>query len=224
MENPTLDYEFDLTRSLSAHSYGDEGEGYSGEQQRSQLERKYLIVRRPAEEVVHPENRAEFVAAVQLYRPGMGEDESLAHLLDTTEYPFASVDWIRAALRSAWFESLDMVPFLEAAARHFPGRSVAALSDVLMRSTLMPDTVDVDGVLAAMAEKEAAIAERRAANEARLDEIDRQRERQWEAEREDRETRRAAYRIRAAYDRKARAEDDLARATARIAELEASQG
>lgn len=87
----------------------------------------------------------------------------------------------------------------------------------------MPDTVDVDGVLAAMAEKEADIAARRAASQARLDEMARQRERQWEAEREDRETRRAAYRLRAAYDRKARAEAELARATARVAELEAAQ-
>lgn len=224
METQLLDYEFDLTRSQSAYPYGDEGAGYSGEEQRRQIERKYTLTRKTPSEVDHPENRQEYVAAVQVYHPGLNDDDALTYLLDTTAYPLDNLSWIRDSLRRAWFSSLDKAPYLSLVEQHFPGRPEAELVMLLERSGFVPGAEDLDERLAAMAGKKARDEARAEANRARIAAVNLEKDRQWAEDTTAREGRRAAYRLKLARDRKARAETELERANARLAEELAGQG
>lgn len=220
MENPLLDEEFDVTRSDSAlDAYGDEGAGYDGARQRRHLERKYTITRKPVTEVEHPQNRDEFVAAVQLYYPEMDEQEALNHLLEHTLYPLVGLDCIRQGLHWSWFESADKGPYLGAAARHFPNRGEDELVQLLSSSGFTPGAGDLEDRLAALAEHMMQDEARIRANRERSAAVLAERNMQWEADAPARDARRKERRVQLARDAKDRAQKELERVTALLADL-----
>lgn len=222
MDNDLIDDDFDWTRTISARdSYGDEGGGYDGAEQRRALERKYYITRKPFSEVGHPDNRAEYAAAAQEYFPWMDEETALRYLLANTRYPYIRAQQARHEVQQLWFDQLDKEPYLADVAHRFPGRSREELTRLLRRCGFTPAAGDLGVKLDEM-------AARMAADEARTREI---RERiatenagkrqQWEEDAAARESRRKQSRLKSARERRARLADEIERTDARIAELEA---
>lgn len=218
MENFALDYEFDRTRPFSDElGYGD---GSAGEVQRRQLERKYTITRKPLSDIDHPEGKLGYVAAVQMYYPGLTEDEALNWLLDNTAYPFETLQTIRQGMHRDWFAVLDKSPYEQMLATMFPGLDADMRGRVLGICRFEPDTQDVESVLKAAAERiieqDATLAARMLRVEARRAET----QQEWEEDTEAREARRAARTLSRARERVANAEQELDRAWAKVADLE----
>lgn len=221
MENFALDYEFDLTRSLSDElGYGD---GYVGAVQRRHLERKYTITRKPLADVEHPENNQEYAAAVQVYHPGLTEDEALTWLLDNTAYPFDALQTIRQGMRREWFAALDKSPYERMLNSLYPQMDAGMRKHVLGSCVLEPDTKDVESLLRTAAEQIMQLDATIAANRLRAEEKSAETNRKWEEDAPARESRRAVRTLDRARERAVSAEQELARAQAKVAELEALQ-
>lgn len=217
MENFALDYEFDRTRPFSDElGYGD---GSAGEVQRRQLERKYTITRKPLSDIDHPEGKLGYVAAVQMYYPGLTEDEALNWLLDNTAYPFETLQTIRQVMRRAWFESLDKAPYETLLDKLCPQLDSEMQQLVLIRA-LEPATEDAEVAIMSAAEPLIRARTRAAELRALAAARDAEAQQKWEEDTEAREARRAARTLSRARERVANAEQELDRARAKVADLE----
>lgn len=217
MDNPTIDYEFDIARSLSdALGYGD---GYVGAEQRRLLERKYTITRKPLADVDHPANKLEYAAAVRKYNPGLNDTEALNWLLDNTAYPIEALQTIQHGLRRAWFESLDKAPYAQLLDKLCPQLD-SETQQLVLDLALEPDTEDVEAAIVSAAGTLVSARSRAAELRAQSVARDCEAQQKWEEDAEAREARRAARTLRRAVERAANAEQELDRARAKVADLE----